>query len=183
MDNDTKRREMQTPTLSSLRNRGVVAAPTREFLAFRLGDEDYAIDIFKVQEIRVFDNVTRLPGAPDYIKGVLNLRGLIAPVLDLRIKFGFEQVEYGPFTVLIVLHVRDRLVALVVDAVAEVVALTDGDIKPPPEFATAVNIEYVTGLGTRDDRMLILLDIDKLISSQELGLFDAEHSAAASDHA
>ena len=174
---------MQTPTLSSLRTRGVAAAPTREFLAFRLGAEDYAIDILKVQEIRVFDNVTRLPGAPDYIKGVLNLRGLIAPVLDLRIKFGFHQVEYGPFTVLIVLHVHDRLVALVVDAVADVVALTDDEIKPPPEFATAVNIEYVMGLGARGERMLILLDIEKLISSQELGLFDAEQPAAASDPA
>jgi len=172
---------MQTPTLRSLRTRGVAATPTREFLAFRLGAEDYAIDILKVQEIRVFDNVTRLPGAPDYIKGVLNLRGLIAPVLDLRIKFGFQQVEYGPFTVLIVLHVRDRLVALVVDSVADVVALTEGEIKPPPEFATAVNIEYVMGLGARGERMLILLDIEKLISSQELGLFDAEQPAAASD--
>jgi purine-binding chemotaxis protein CheW len=174
---------MQTPTLSSLRTRGVAAAPTREFLAFRLGAEDYAIDILKVQEIRVFDNVTRLPGAPDYIKGVLNLRGLIAPVLDLRIKFGFQQVEYGPLTVLIVMHVHDRLVALVVDAVADVVALTDDEIKPPPEFATAVNIEYVMGLGARGERMLILLDIEKLISSQELGLFDAEQPAAASDPA
>jgi len=174
---------MQTPTLSSLRTRGVAAAPTREFLAFRLGAEDYAIDILKVQEIRVFDNVTRLPGAPDYIKGVLNLRGLIAPVLDLRIKFGFQQVEYGPFTVLIVLHVHDRLVALVVDAVANVVALTDDEIKPPPEFATAVNIEYVMGLGARGERMLILLDIEKLISSQELGLFDAEQPAPAPDPA
>jgi purine-binding chemotaxis protein CheW len=172
---------MQTPTLSSLRTRGVAAAPTREFLAFRLGAEDYAIDILKVQEIRVFDNITRLPGAPDYIKGVLNLRGLIAPVLDLRIKFGFKDVEYGPFTVLIVLHVRDRLVALVVDAVADVVALTEGEIKPPPEFATSVNIEYVMGLGARGERMLILLDIEKLISSQELGLFDAEQPALASD--
>jgi purine-binding chemotaxis protein CheW len=174
---------MQTPTLSSLRTRGVAAAPSREFLAFRLGAEDYAIDILKVQEIRVFDSITRLPGAPDYIKGVLNLRGLIAPVLDLRIKFGFEDVEYGPFTVLIVLHVRERLVALVVDAVADVVALTEGEIKPPPEFATSVNIEYVMGLGARGERMLILLDIEKLISSQELGLFDAEQSAPASDPA
>jgi purine-binding chemotaxis protein CheW len=174
---------MQTPTLSSLRTRGVAAAPSREFLAFRLGAEDYAIDILKVQEIRVFDSITRLPGAPDYIKGVLNLRGLIAPVLDLRIKFGFEDVEYGPFTVLIVLHVRERLVALVVDAVADVVALTEGEIKPPPEFATSVNIEYVMGLGARGERMLILLDIEKLISSQELGLFDAEQSALASDPA
>jgi purine-binding chemotaxis protein CheW len=155
------------------------AAPVnvREFLAFRLGDEDYAIDILKVQEIRVFDTVTKLPGAPAYIKGVINLRGLIAPVLDLRVKFGFEHAEYGPFTVLIVLHVRDRLVAAVVDAVADVIALSEDEIKPRPEFATAVNIEYVMGLATRNERMLILLDIERLLESDELGLLDQEAAA------
>lgn len=163
---------MQHPAMSSIHARGAVIAPAREFLVFRLGDEDYAIDILKVQEIRVLDSVTRLPGAPDHIKGVINLRGLIAPVIDLRVKFGFKAAEYGPFTVLIVLHVRERLVAVVVDAVADVVALTQEQIKPAPEFATAVNIEYVIGLGARGDHMLILLDIEKLISSQELGLFD-----------
>ena len=158
----------------SARGRGIVAAPVREFLAFRLGDEDYAIDILKVQEIRVFEAVTKLPGAPDYIKGVINLRGLIAPVLDLRVKFGFQQAEYGPFTVLIVLHVRDRLVAVVVDAVADVVGLTDEEIKSAPELATGVNIEYIMGLGARGERMLILLDIERLICSRELGIFDGE---------
>jgi purine-binding chemotaxis protein CheW len=161
----------------SARGRGAVAAPVREFLAFRLGEEDYAIDILKVQEIRVLEAVTRLPGTPDYVKGVINLRGLIAPVIDLRVKFGFEQAEYGPFTVLIVLHVRDRLVAVVVDAVADVVGLTEDEIKPAPEFATGVNIEYITGLGARGERMLILLDIERLVSSPELGIFDDEGPA------
>ena len=165
---------MQHAALSSVHARGAAGAPAREFLAFRLGEQDYAIDILKVQEIRVFDSVTKLPGAPGYIKGVINLRGLIAPVIDLRVKFGFEDAQYGPFTVLIVLHVRERLVAVVVDAVADVVALTEDQIKPAPEFATAVNTEYVMGLGTRGDHMLILLDIEKLISSQELGLFETE---------
>jgi purine-binding chemotaxis protein CheW len=151
--------------------------PTREYLAFRLGDEDYAIDILKVQEIRVFEAVTKLPGAPDYIKGVINLRGLIAPVVDLRVKFGFKEAAYGPFTVVVVLYVHDRLVAMVADAVVDVVALTEDEIKPPPEFATSVNVEYVMGLGASGDHMLILLDIEKLVSSQELGLFDAELTA------
>jgi len=150
----------------------------RELLAFRLSDEDYAIDIRKVQEIRVFDGVTKLPGAPDFIRGVINLRGLIAPVIDLRIKFGFKQALYGPFTVVIVLHVHGRLVALVADAVVDVVALSEDEVKPPPEFATSVNVEYVTGLATQGGRMLILLDIEKLISSQELGIFDAEATPA-----
>jgi purine-binding chemotaxis protein CheW len=165
---------MHNPALNSLRAQHTVAAPTREYLAFRLGDEDYAIDILKVQEIRVFDAVTKLPGAPDYIKGVINLRGLIAPVLDLRIKFGFKEAAYGPFTVVVVLYVHERLVALVADAVVDVVALTEDEVKPPPEFATSVNVEYVMGLGAKGDHMLILLDIEKLISSQELGMFDVE---------
>jgi len=151
-----------------------VAVPTREFLAFRLGDEDYAIDILKVQEIRVFDAVTKLPGAPEYIRGVINLRGLIAPVIDLRIKFGFKEALYTPFTVAIVLLIHERLVAIVADAVVDVVALTEEDVKPPPEFATSVNVEYVIGLAAKSENMLILLDIERLISSQELGIFDVE---------
>jgi purine-binding chemotaxis protein CheW len=165
---------MHNPVLNAARAQSAPAAPTREFLALRLGDEDYAIDILKVQEIRVFDAVTKLPGAPEYIKGVINLRGLIAPVIDLRIKFGFKDAAYGPFTVLIVLHVHERLVAIVADAVVDVVALTADEIKPRPEFATSVNVEYVTGLAAKGDHMLILLDIEKLICSQELGIFDAE---------
>jgi purine-binding chemotaxis protein CheW len=167
---------MHNSTLSS-RAGATAVIPTREYLAFRLGDEIYAIDILKVQEIRVFEAVTKLPGAPAYIKGVINLRGLIAPVLDLRVKFGFKEAAYGPFTVVVVLYVHDRLVAVVADAVIDVVALTEDEIKPPPEFATSVNVEYVMGLGASGDHMLILLDIEKLVSSQELGLFDAEATA------
>ena len=166
---------MHNSTPSRARDAAVV--PTREYLAFRLGEEDYAIDILKVQEIRVFEAVTKLPGAPDHIKGVINLRGLIAPVIDLRVKFGFKEAAYGPFTVVVVLYVHDRLVAIVADAVIDVVALTEDEIKPPPEFATSVNVEYVMGLGASGDHMLILLDIEKLVSSQELGLFDAEATA------
>jgi purine-binding chemotaxis protein CheW len=165
---------MQNLLSNAARAHNSVSTPTREFLAFRLGDEDYAIDILKVQEIRVFDAVTKLPGAPDYIKGVINLRGLIAPVLDLRIKFGFKEAAYNSFTVVIVLLVHERLVAVVADAVVDVVALTEDEVKPPPEFATSVNVEYVIGLATKSDHMLILLDIEKLISSQELGIFDVE---------
>jgi len=167
---------MHNSILSSRAGEAAVV-PTREYLAFRLGDEDYAIDILKVQEIRVFEAVTKLPGAPDYIKGVINLRGLIAPVIDLRVKFGFKEAAFGPFTVVVVLYVHDRLVAIVADAVVDVVALTEDEIKPPPEFATSVNVEYVMGLGASGDHMLILLDIEKLVSSQELGLFDAEATA------
>jgi purine-binding chemotaxis protein CheW len=149
----------------------------REFLTFRLGHEDYAIDILAVQEIRMFESVTKLPSAPDYVKGVINLRGVIAPVVDLRVKFGFENAEYGPFTVLVVLRVNDRLAAVVVDAVADVVSLTEDEIKPAPELGSAINIEYVVGLGTRGEQMLILLDIEKLLTGRELGIFDEETAA------
>jgi purine-binding chemotaxis protein CheW len=168
---------MQDFSLTAARNSAPSAA-LREFLTFRLGHEDYAIDILTVQEIRMFESVTKLPSTPDYIKGVINLRGVIAPVIDLRVKFGFEKAEYGPFTVLVVLRVSERLAAVVVDAVADVVALTDEQIKPPPELGTGVNIEYVMGLGTRAEQMLILLDIEKLITSRELGIFDEELTAA-----
>ena len=164
---------MHNGALSSAQHPSV-AAPTRELLAFRLGDEYYAIDILRVQEIRVFDAVTKLPGAPEYIKGVMNLRGLIAPVIDLRVKFGFTHTAYGPHTVVIVLNVHERLVAVVADAVVDVLALTDEEIRPAPEFAASVNVEYVMGLAAKGEHMMILLDIEKLISSQELGIFEAE---------
>jgi purine-binding chemotaxis protein CheW len=153
-------------------------AALREFLTFRLGHEDYAIDILTVQEIRMFESVTKLPSTPDYVKGVINLRGVIAPVIDLRVKFNFEKAEYGPFTVLVVLRVHGRLAAVVVDAVADVVALQDDEVKPPPELGTAVNIEYVMGLGTRGEQMLILLDIEKLLTSRDFGIFEEEMAAA-----
>ena len=152
-------------------------AALREFLTFRLGHEDYAIDILTVQEIRMFESVTKLPTTPDYIKGVINLRGVIAPVIDLRVKFGFENADYGPFTVLVVLRVREKLAAIVVDAVADVVGLTAEQIKPAPELSITLNIEYVMGLGTRGEQMLILLDIEKLITSRELVIFEEESQA------
>ena len=167
---------MHDHSLSAARG-GASSAPLREFLTFRLGHEDYAIDILAVQEIRMFESVTKLPQTPDYVKGVINLRGVIAPVIDLRVKFGFENADYGPFTVLVVLRVCERLAAVVVDAVADVVGLSEAEIKPPPELGTAVNIEYVMGLGTRGEQMLILLDIEKLITSRELGIFDQELAA------
>jgi purine-binding chemotaxis protein CheW len=163
---------MQNASLTSSRP-AAAAVPVREFLTFRLGEEDYAIDILQVQEIRMLEAVTKLPGTPEYMKGVINLRGLIAPVIDLRVKFGLASAECGPFTVLIVLRIAQRLVAVVVDAVADVVALSQDEIKPAPQFISAVNLEYVIGLGTPGGHMLILLDIERLISSQELGLFDA----------
>lgn len=144
----------------------------REYLTFMLGAEGYGVDILKVQEIRGYDTVTRIPGAPDFIKGVINLRGTIVPVVDLRLKFDLGAAAYNAFTVMIVVNVLDRVVGLVVDAVSDVIELTAEQIRPAPEFNASVNAQHIIGLGTVDDRMLILLDIEKLISDRDLQLFD-----------
>ncbi|CBV44225.1 chemotaxis protein CheW [Halomonas elongata] len=148
-------------------------AQNREFLVFSLGDEEYAIDILKVQEIRGYENVTRIANAPDFIKGVTNLRGVIVPIVDLRIKFRLERVEYGGQTVVIVLNVGERIVGIVVDGVSDVMTLTPEQIKPAPEFGVTLSSDFLSGLGSLEDRMLVLVDIDKLLTSEEMALVDS----------
>src|SRR3569833_182092 len=144
----------------------------REFLAFTLGREEYGIDILKVQEIRGYETVTRIANAPDFIKGVVNLRGIIVPIVDMRIKFQLGEPTYDQFTVVIILNVAGRVVGMVVDSVSDVITLSPEQIKPAPELGTALNTDYLIGLGTIDQRMLILVNIDKLMSSAEMGLID-----------
>lgn len=143
-----------------------------EFLAFTLGKEEYGIDILKVQEIRGYETVTRIANAPDFIKGVVNLRGIIVPIVDMRIKFNLGEPTYDQFTVVIILNIGGRVVGMVVDSVSDVTTLTQEQIKPAPEMGTALNTDYLVGLGTIEQRMLILVDIDKLMSSAEMGLID-----------
>jgi len=142
-------------------------ATGQEFLVFTLGDEEYGIDILKVQEIRGYDSVTRIANAPDFIKGVINLRGIIVPIVDMRIKFHLGRVEYDHQTVVIILNVSNRVVGMVVDGVSDVLTLQTDQIMPAPEFGATLTTEYLTGLGTVDGRMLILMDIEKLMSSRE----------------
>lgn len=144
----------------------------QEFLAFTLGKEEYGIDILKVQEIRGYETVTRIANAPEFIKGVVNLRGIIVPIVDMRIKFHLGEPTYDQFTVVIILNVAGRVVGMVVDSVSDVTTLSPEQIKPAPEMGTALNTDYLIGLGTIDQRMLILVDIDKLMSSAEMGLID-----------
>jgi purine-binding chemotaxis protein CheW len=141
-----------------------------EVLAFKLGSEEYGINILKVQEIRGYDAVTRIANAPDFIKGVVNLRGVIVPVIDMRIKFELGTPTYDQFTVVIVLNISDRVIGVVVDGVSDVITLTPEQIRPAPEMGTVVNTDYLIGLGCLDERMLILIDIDKLMSSADMGL-------------
>jgi purine-binding chemotaxis protein CheW len=145
----------------------------REFLAFTLGSEEYGIDIHKVQEIRGYEAVTRIANAPAFIKGVINLRGIINPVVDMRIKFKLGTPVYDQFTVVIILNIGGRVMGMVVDSVSDVTTLTAEQIKPAPEMGTAAasfNSEFLMGLGIVDERMLILIDIDRLMSSSEMGL-------------
>lgn len=145
----------------------------QEFLVFTLGDEEYGIDILKVQEIRGYDQVTRIANTPAFIKGVTNLRGVIVPIIDLRVKFSQQDVSYNENTVVIVLNFSQRVVGIVVDGVSDVLSLSADQIRPAPEFAVTLSTEYLTGLGALDERMLILVDIEKLLSSEEMALVDS----------
>jgi purine-binding chemotaxis protein CheW len=148
----------------------------REVLSFKLGSEEYGIDILKVQEIRGYDNPTRIANVPAFVKGVVNLRGVIVPIVDMRIRFGLDTVEYNGFTVIIVLNIRGRTVGIVVDSVSDVLDLQAGQIKPAPEFDGAVDAGHIIGLGTVKqgdaERMLILMDIESLLASADMGLMD-----------
>ncbi|MFA6922199.1 MAG: chemotaxis protein CheW [Gallionella sp.] len=152
-------------------NEGTAGA-SRELLTFTLGSEEYGLDILKVQEIRGYDAVTTIANAPEFIKGVINLRGIIVPIVDLRIKFHLGNVEYDQFTVVIILNVANRVVGIVVDGVSDVIALSPAQIKPSPEFSSAMDTQYIMGLGTIDERMIIVMDIEKLLSSRDMELFD-----------
>lgn len=139
-----------------------------EFLAFKLGPEEYGVDILSVQEIRGYDTVTRVPEAPDYIKGVINLRGVIVPVVDLRLKFKLGEANYDEFTVMIVLNLKSKVIAAVVDGVSDVVALESGQLRQTPEFGGIIDTRFISGIATVGERMLILLDIESLILSADI---------------
>lgn len=145
---------------------------SRELLTFTLGKEEYGIDILKVQEIRGYDAVTAIANSPDFIKGVINLRGIIVPIVDMRIKFKLGNVTYNELTVVIILNVANRVVGIVVDGVSDVIALTPDQIKPAPEFSEALEMQYITGMGTVDQRMIIVVDIEKLMSSRDMDLVE-----------
>lgn len=145
---------------------------SREFLIFRLGQEEYGIEILKVQEIRGYDTITRIANAPAFIKGVINLRGVIVPILDMRIKFNLGEPHYDQFTVVIILNLSGRVIGIVVDGVSDVINLDTELLRPAPEFGGVIDTEYIIGLGTLEERMLILVDIEKLMSSAEMGLLE-----------
>ena len=165
---------MQGPMASVTSTTGKPAdGAASEFLTFRLGAESYGIEILKVQEIRGWDEPTAIPNSPAFIKGVINLRGVIVPVLDLRMKFNLPQADYDRFTVVIILNVASRVIGIVVDAVSDVLSLDKEAIRKTPEFASAAfDTRFITGLATLDEQMLVLLDIEKLMTGADMALVD-----------
>jgi len=154
------------------------ADASRELLTFTLGTEEYGLDILKVQEIRGFEAVTTIANAPEFIKGVINLRGIIVPIVDMRIKFKLGKVDYNETTVVIILNVANRVVGMVVDGVSDVIALKAEQVRPAPEFGASLDVQYLQGLGTVDERMIILVDIEKLMTSRDMELVETAAMAA-----
>jgi purine-binding chemotaxis protein CheW len=161
---------MSTITTSIHADAAPEGAP--EFLAFTLGQEEYGIHIQSVQELRGYEAVTRIANAPTYFKGVVNLRGTIVPIVDLRIKFDLGAPVYDQFTVVIIINIARHVMGIVVDGVSDVITLSPGQIKPAPQLGPNANTDYVIGMGALDERMLILVDIDKLMSSTDVGMLE-----------
>jgi purine-binding chemotaxis protein CheW len=164
------------PSLANPAAGHAVTGTPREVLSFKLGAEEYGIDILKVQEIRGYENPTRIANAPGFMKGVTNLRGVIVPIVDMRLRFALDDVKYDAFTVVIILNIAHRTVGIVVDSVSDVLELRSDQIQAAPEFHGSIDASYITGLGTvksgDDERMLILLDIEQMMASPEMGLTD-----------
>jgi purine-binding chemotaxis protein CheW len=152
----------------------LTSSGAREYLTFRLDQEEYGIDILKVQEIRGYESPTRVANAPDFIKGVINLRGTIVPIVDMRLKFNCANADYNAFTVVIILNLRSRIVGIVVDSVSDVMELPPESLKAAPDIDSVIDSSAVLGLGSLGERMLILLDIERLMSAPDMGLVSSE---------
>lgn len=144
-----------------------------EYLTFTLGSEEYAIDILKVQEIRGYEQPTLIANSPPFIKGVINLRGIIVPIVDLRIKFKLGKIEYTPFTVVVILNVAGRVIGAVVDSVSDVISLNRSQIRQAPDFSGSFDTKYILGLASLDSRMMIVTDIERLMTSADMELIES----------
>lgn len=158
------------------KTRETASTGAREYLTFRLDQEEYGLDILKVQEIRGYEPPTRIANAPAFIKGVVNLRGTIVPIVDMRLKFNCSQAQYNSFTVVIILNLRHRVVGIVVDSVSDVMEIAPENIRSAPDIESVIDSGCILGLGSVAERMLILLDIEKLMSSVDMGLVSANES-------
>ncbi len=159
---------MSTATVEETAGKVGLDADSEQYLTFDLADEHYGVDILKVQEIKGYTAVTKIPNTPSYMTGVLNLRGTIVPIVDLRLKFGMEPTEPTSFTVIVVVNVGKRVMGFLVDAVSDVLELASKDIQPPPELGSKVDITFVSGIGNCNDRLVTLLDIDRVLTDAEV---------------
>jgi len=144
-----------------------------QYLSFTLNNEGYGVDILRVQEIRGWESVRKLPNTPDYIKGVLDLRGVVVPIVDLRMRFAMGSAEYLPTTVIIILSVKlgddeQHLVGAVVDSVSDVLDISAADLKPAPRIGVTINNRFLKGMVTIDGRMVVLLEVDRLFAEHEM---------------
>jgi len=146
---------------------------SEQFLTFLMSGEEFGVNILRVQEIRGWDSVTPIPNSPEQVKGVMNLRGTVAPIIDLRMCFGLDDLSYGPETVVIILKIEDRsegkIMGVVVDAVSDVISFSDSDIQPSPELGDGRHEKYVRGLGSTDDKMVILLELTSALIEEDGG--------------
>lgn len=159
-----------------------IVTETDQYLTFMLADEEYGVDILRVQEIKGWSHATPIPNTPDFVKGVINMRGTIVPIVDLRERFSMPEAAYGPTTVVVVLKVvgtddSERTMGIVVDAVSDVYNVATSDIKPTPNFGGNIDVEFLKGLATIDEKMVILLDIDKLLNQSVIPEMEAAPEA------
>jgi purine-binding chemotaxis protein CheW len=155
-----------------------VEASAGEYLTFVLGSEEYGVEILKVQEIRSYETATKIANTPDFIKGVINLRGGIVPIIDLRMRFHLPFAEYNANTVVIILNLSNRTMGIVVDGVSDVLELKESQISSVPDLVSSIDTKYLLGLGTADGRMLILVDIEQLMTSKEMAIIEAVREGA-----
>jgi len=168
LSNAIQERPMKQDTIQSL----AVAEDARELLTFRLGQEEYGLNILNVQEIRGYDAVTKIANSPAFLKGVINMRGVIVPIIDMRIRFNLGEAAYNEFTVVIILNIGSRVIGMVVDAVSDVTSLKAEQVRPAPDFGTVLDTAYIDGLANVDERMIIVIDIEKLMTAEDMGLVD-----------
>ncbi len=151
-----------------------------QFVTFKLDEETYGIEILKVQSIIAYEEITLIPNVPNYIKGVLNLRGSVIPIIDLRLKFNMEQKEYNLFTVIMVAEIKERLIGMVVDNVADVVSIPEDNVNQSPGFSTKIDTSCIKGVGNVDDRLIIIIDVEKMLLDDEIAKID--NSSQANDN-
>jgi len=154
-------------------NEAISTATANQLVTFTLGDEEYGIAILKVQEIIGYPGFTKIPNMPSFVKGVINLRGSVVPVIDLRLKFAMQEREYDTYTVIAILEVKEKVIGVIVDAVSDVITLKEDEMQPTPDFSSGVKVEFISGMGRKGDTLIILLDIDRVLSEGEIGMLSA----------